>query len=490
MQSLNPDQVKIRAKQLISADEFAWLTEKRWFADKGKPISETHIADFTISELADETVFLTIVDVRFLDGSMSRYFVPLMRGVQGGRDENDLSLVDATTQPVFGRWLAELLLASGSLPVSTAWTVSRVANVSPRLHDRGDVEGRPVGGEQSNSSVRVGNDIVVKVLRRLQPGENPEDEVLRALSPFDHLRVSQYLGGLYWSAVGEEQYTVAIAQSWVPNRGDGWTWALEQLRGMTKGKQVSSHAISALRDLGVRTAELHLGLAKASGEAFGIHVAAADEVSQAQHAFRASLARSRDLVVEAMDSLPTDFREKVPAVLDSLANVEELVSGFAYEEGLGRVRVHGDYHLGQVLRTNDEDWTIIDFEGEPARTLEERRAHSSALRDVAGMLRSFSYARAVAERELSPDAARRDVLREWEQRARRAFVSGYRTTVASRAHDADVPLIPRSDHAFTRVLAAWEADKALYEVAYEARNRPEWIDIPLRALTPGIFDQV
>jgi maltose alpha-D-glucosyltransferase/alpha-amylase len=145
------------------------------------------------------------------------------------------------------------------------------------------------------------------------------------------------------------------------------------------------------------------------------------------------------------------------------------------------------------LRTTDDNWTIIDFEGEPAKSLDERRTRSSPLRDVAGMLRSFSYARAVAEQDLAE--GERDIsmaranLRDWEMQASEAFVNGYRTTLDSLALNSGQPLVPRSDAAFDSALAAWEADKALYEVAYEARNRPGWIGIPLRALVPELFDQ-
>jgi maltose alpha-D-glucosyltransferase/alpha-amylase len=164
-----------------------------------------------------------------------------------------------------------------------------------------------------------------------------------------------------------------------------------------------------------------------------------------------------------------------------------VVAGYAAESGVAYVRVHGDYHLGQTLRTADDDWTIIDFEGEPARPVAERRQRLSALKDVAGMLRSFAYARGFAERSLGaePSAAAKTRLAAWEQGARAAFIAGYRQAVATATH----PLVPAGDAGFARALAAWELDKALYEIAYEARNRPDWIDIPLRGLLPGLIGQ-
>jgi maltose alpha-D-glucosyltransferase/alpha-amylase len=161
--------------------------------------------------------------------------------------------------------------------------------------------------------------------------------------------------------------------------------------------------------------------------------------------------------------------------------VASRAEGLRDEVGLPRIRVHGDFHLGQTLRRPDGDWTVIDFEGEPARPVAERRQKSSPLKDVAGMLRSFAYARHATEKGM-PDLAphHRERLARWEWEARRAFLAEYEAAVAS----APVPLVPGEDAAFTRALAAWELDKALYEIAYEARNRPDWIDLPLRALLP------
>jgi maltose alpha-D-glucosyltransferase/alpha-amylase len=164
-----------------------------------------------------------------------------------------------------------------------------------------------------------------------------------------------------------------------------------------------------------------------------------------------------------------------------------LAEGFRGEAGTWRIRVHGDFHLGQTLRTPEGDWAIIDFEGEPARPIAERRRKTSALKDVAGMLRSFSYARGEAERA----ASARDVsgalrrLGDWETGARRAFLEGYREALAGSAQ----PLAPGDDAAFTRALAAWELDKTLYEIAYEARNRPDWLALPLGGLVAATSAQ-
>jgi maltose alpha-D-glucosyltransferase / alpha-amylase len=170
-----------------------------------------------------------------------------------------------------------------------------------------------------------------------------------------------------------------------------------------------------------------------------------------------------------------------------LRALDERANGYRDELNTRRIRVHGDYHLGQTLRTPDSDWVIIDFEGEPARSLEERRQRASVLKDVAGMLRSFAYARGAAERSAggSTDRAARNRLEVWEIGARRAFLAGYRQALAA----TPLRLVPEEDAAFAQALAAWELDKALYEVAYEARNRPDWLELPLCSLLPGLLDQ-
>jgi trehalose synthase-fused probable maltokinase len=158
------------------------------------------------------------------------------------------------------------------------------------------------------------------------------------------------------------------------------------------------------------------------------------------------------------------------------------VAGYDAELGLPRIRTHGDLHLGQTLRT-DNDWVILDFEGEPARPVEERRERASVLKDVAGMLRSFAYARGASALAIPSEGREmaESRLQAWESAARGAYLAAYRQAVA----DSRTRLVPESEEGFARALRAWELDKALYEVAYEARNRPTWLAIPLAALTPA-----
>jgi maltose alpha-D-glucosyltransferase/alpha-amylase len=177
--------------------------------------------------------------------------------------------------------------------------------------------------------------------------------------------------------------------------------------------------------------------------------------------------------------LDAEDRQRVDRVLATERSLTQVLAGFGEEVGLARIRVHGDYHLGQVLRSVEGGWTIIDFEGEPARPLEERRRKTSPLKDVAGMLRSFAYARGTLTGRTGGSSGGA-LLAEWERAARASFLAAYRTEIAS----SPTPLVPTDDAAFGLALAAWELDKALYEVRYELANRPDWLSIPLATLLP------
>jgi maltokinase len=282
----------------------------------------------------------------------------------------------------------------------------------PRLPDRAEV--RPLGAEQSNSSFLAGGSLVLKVFRRPQDGPHPELEVNRHLAAAGFRHVPPLYG---W--VEHEGRAVALLQGFVPNAGDGWTWTLAHFR--------DPDYLAAVRLLGRVTAEMHAALARMEPPE---PISAAD-------------ARAWTGAVEAaLDAFP-----QLPR-----GGLRARAAGFAELVGSPKVRVHGDYHLGQVLRTADR-FVVLDFEGEPARPTAQRRAKASPLKDVAGMLRSFAYARHAT----GADAG-------WEERARRAFLDGYGGGFDPRA------------------LAALELEKALYELRYELAHRPEWARVPLAYL--------
>lgn len=309
---------------------------------------------------------------------------------------------------------------------------------------------RLLGADQSNTSIVFDERLILKLFRRIDEGPNPDVEVTRALASTGFEAVARPVGE--WQGGGGH---LAVVNEFLMGGVDGFHLALPSLRDLYDARVPPAQAggdfgPDACR-LGAITAEMHIKLA----EAFG--ATPADTASWAAD-MRTQLGRTPEVELDIA---------AVAAVYDQLATVD---AGPA-------IRVHGDFHLGQVMRT-DAGWFVLDFEGEPARPLEERRRPSAALRDVAGMLRSFHYAAAVGLREHG-EPADDEVLAlavEWEQHNRGQFLDGYLSV------DGIDAVLPAAEADRQMVLAAFELDKAIYEVAYEASHRPEWVGIPLSAV--------
>jgi len=311
---------------------------------------------------------------------------------------------------------------------------------------------RPMGVEQSNSSLVFDDRVVLKLFRRLRPGPNPDVEVTSALGEagFENVAVP--------SAVWRSgDLDLAVVQPFLAGGAEGWALALTSLRDFYASESDDpaacggDFAAEATR-LGRMTADMHLALAKAFGSG------PADGRAWAAMAER-QLGRLRPEDADA--AAARRFVERLGQLAD-----------------LGRaIRVHGDFHLAQAVRT-DTGWFVLDFEGEPARPLEERRAPSSPLKDVGGMLRSFNYASQIALLEQDeprrPDMA--PLAERWEHRNREPLLNGYLKQRGIRE------LLPRGQSALATVLAAFELDKAVYEVLYERDHRPDWLPIPLAAI--------
>lgn len=364
--------------------------------------------------------------------------------------------------------------------------------------------------EQSNTSIIFGEAAILKLFRRLSPGQNPEVEITRFLTETAHFQnIPAYLGDLQRKSDGG---TAAVLQAFAANEGDGWTWTLgelgryyEEIAGSPPPASVGSPAamgsttkvspeaqeyaglyLDAAQLLGRRTAELHLALATPAGNA-----AFAPEEYDGE-----GLAMERERIEQQVNgalatlerTLATSEQEMAPGVsqeardlLQQRGSLKELLAGLNGDPAQfgQRIRIHGDYHLGQLLRAKN-DFLIVDFEGEPARLLEERRRKQSPLRDVAGMLRSFSYA---ANSALSKHAQRlpehgsnvRLWAKLWERSISTEFLRGYRETMGMSA------LLPAGEKAdlFLRALLL---EKACYELAYELNNRPSWVHIPLAGI--------
>jgi maltokinase len=409
-----------------------WLAQQRWFAAKTRRIADAVVEDRIPLEGGSVCVVRVVLD----DGATDRYLLAL-----GG----DAADADAFDDAAFCRGLLRLMASGGEVRGERGAVRGQRSRAFPTGLAGHDV--RRLRGEQSNTSVIFDEAVIVKHFRRLTDGENPELEITRFLTEqTTFANTPRLAGALEYVDAGGATATLAVAQELVAGGRDGWEWLLERLA-------TGDAALDALGRLGQRTAELHRALATPTSDpAFGTEPIGRDDVATWTAAVERQVEAARAAV--AGRHLP-DVPAGVAAALSELL-------------GAAKMRHHGDFHLGQTLCLRDgDDFMLIDFEGEPLRSPAERRRRHTPLRDVAGMLRSFAYAAATSLRSGRLGSG-------WESDARAAFVDGYRA--AARG----APFTAASADAFARAVAALELEKAAYEIVYEANNRPEWVEIPVR----------
>jgi len=362
-------------------------------------------------------------------------------------------------------------------------------------------EPRPLGVEQSNVSVSFSDKVILKIYRRLRAGRQPDVEVARFLTEVaNYPNTPSYLGGV--EIAGEEPTTLAAAFACVSNQGDAGSNIVEALTRDLDEAQMRPHAGDILPEpepgegagfgfpltigglLGQRTAELHRAFATPTDDpAFALEPLDADDLRRWSAEAAAEAARVMDRLQAARDELPPEVRDDAAGLIGDRAALMDALraAGGAAASG-SRSRIHGDYHLGQVLIAQ-ADVAIIDFEGEPARSLAERRAKGSPLRDVAGMLRSFDYAAFMALENhrkafgTVDDPARARAI-AWRQRTSGEFLDAYRARAEGAAN------LPESREAADALLRLFLLQKAVYEIGYELGNRPAWVGIPVR----GVLD--
>lgn len=332
--------------------------------------------------------------------------------------------------------------------------------------------------EQSNTSIRIGEHAIMKVIRKLETGAHPELEIARFLAKAGFTATPALLGWVELGAEGgHHSYALSLLQEFVPNRGDGWAWTLQQLqRGMISGDQIALDELAQWLDrLAIQTAALHRAFAAGTDDpAFRPEPVTAEDLTRwaksveemANRALVSTVAAPNEQVRQLAAEI-IEHREDLHSRIRELKNLPH---------NFLKTRHHGDFHLGQVLVAGD-DALILDFEGEPLRPLAERRAKHCVLRDVAGAVRSLSYAAASLGRSLR--AATREqlaALDEWQSRAARTFVTSYFAAAQG------LQSIPSGRSEAEALLNFFLLEKALYEVNYEAANRPDWIAIPLNGV--------
>jgi maltokinase len=440
----------------------AYVVTQRWFGSKSREVAEVEVIESIPLREGNPSLDLDILEVRFQPGTHELYQLPLGRRPDTGEwDQGRICATggdvyyDAMLDPELVIELARLIQSDAEIRTRQGVAVFR--SFAGRL-DLPLQQVRPLGAEQSNSSVVLDERVVFKAFRRLAAGVNPELEMLGFLSEagFPHIAA---LRGYCAHTGGTLDATLAIVQDYVPGSTDGWDLALADLASDEPERFVARAA-----SLGTVTGQMHAALAsRPQDPAFAPAETSVESLSLLQ-------ATVDEEIERIFRDLPQDVEELEP-ILGRGQEVRERLGALTQVGSAGRtIRHHGDYHLGQVLLSSDERWVVLDFEGEPARSAQERRAKRSPLRDVAGMLRSFAYV-ATASKILHDVQAPED----WESAARAAFIERYLAAT-------DQTLLPPGKAGFARLLNVFELEKTVYELRYELDHRPDWVRIPVAGI--------
>jgi maltose alpha-D-glucosyltransferase/alpha-amylase len=488
----------------------AWLEAQRWYAAKGEAGVRLRLGDWALWEAGRASYMFTLIEVEG-GAESARYFAPLTLAWDD-RDEERVKalggaaiakvrqqasvgiMADAFADEAFCRAVVEAIGAGreiagaqGKLRFTPTSAFAAVASE--------DVNLLPVGrpkAQSSNTVVTLGERLFLKGYRRIRPGVNPEFEVGRHLT--EKVRFANCVpvaGAVEYAAADGTLMTLALVQAYVPNQGDGWSHTVEYLERFLENQRASgapgdAHGIylPLMQTLGTRTGELHCALATRTGDAaFDPEPVTEQDFDQWKAGIRAEAEKSLELVAARRGQLTSPARDDAAELLEQRSRLLRRIEHYRLPSGATRkTRFHGDYHLGQVL-LQKLDFIITDFEGEPARSIEQRRAKHSPLKDVAGMLRSFNYARWTALRQALEGHADFERLaplaEDWETRVRRAFLGAYEEAVRGSGLYA-------SFDEMRGLLELFELEKALYELRYELNNRPSWISIPLRTILQEI----
>ena len=451
-------------RDAIAAVLREWVGERRWFPRRPVGLGELSV-DAWVPIPPDGDLVLAVARARYNDGHETTLLLPLLGILAGG----DLGLSDAADH-------AEALKRIAAVLTSGTTTEGEGATLRSVLNDPGqDCSGpaKALGVEQSNTSFLLGDACIAKLFRVFQVGSNPDAELVAFLSDQDFAGVPRSIAVARLATVAGEG-DLASVQSFVPNEGDGWSWALE--RANEAFEKSGDDIVSWLREeratlegasqLGSITGQLHCAFAAAMAPGLAPRSLRPADVEELAQAIVAEAQATADLL-ETRDPVAT-------ASLRELSE-DALIGRIGPPVGL-LTRIHGDYHLGQVLRT-DDGWVIVDFEGEPARPLAERVALQHPLTDVAGMLRSWDYAATTAG-VVHPQ---RDA---WRDAVSSAFLDSYWAEVSGDP----VAFVPRDENLRVEILRLLSLRKALYEVRYELASRPTWVDIPLAAVKAMLME--
>lgn len=480
----------------------SYMRRRRWFREKSQRTATASI--LRISSIGEhlERIHLLVVTVGIDGAEAARYFLPLAcaRGEDAGRIEEEFPrrivtasecddqrcvLYDGVYSDLFRRRFLAIVLSGERLPVDLGGLASHRSRWIDGTEASREYPSRVSQVEQSNTSVVYGERFFLKLFRKIEPGINPDIELTRYLGDVaGYTHVPRYAASLTWEQDGSSS-ALGLLASYVPDARDGWSWVRDQVDryfdAMLRDRAYEgTPVLDRVELIGRRTGELHLALADLPPEPYEEGPVPDEDEWVRRTALEQLLSMTMERIRHRLE------RE------DDIARREPLEEALALEEPVlrrvreltrrpfrgRRIRIHGDYHLGQLLLT-DDDLIIIDLEGEPARSPEDRRRRDSVFRDVAGMMRSFHYA--LSDRFLSRRTERpreapllEPLLPDWYRRTSSVFLEAYRRTVAGS------DLVPDDDG--EALPAVYILEKAIYELGYELDNRPDWISIPIAGI--------
>jgi len=500
----------------------AFLLKQRWFGGKARRIVSTEVAEIIPVGAGQLESVVVVVGVKFSEGAEEHYVLPLVAVSAPAAQSNVTSLLRLSDgEPAHGlvlsnalenaEFLESLLQAisgerifkgeKGELRGHRSGTFAQLYPLSS-----GPLHAKLLSGEQSNSSIVYGDRLILKFFRHIEEGVNPDLEMNAFLTDRAHYHYVPALAGfLEYRTRDGKSSTQAILQAFVPNEGDAWKHTLKSLNrfyglceGASRGTDLSQGQIhkftrerigaylKSIALLGRRTAELHLALASDPDDPAFAPEPFSDE---SQKSFEAAVLQLTSDVTrslrEKIPLLPPSWQAKAQAVAQRQVKiVNRFRASLLQPIRAGRIRIHGDFHLGQVLYTGS-DFVIIDFEGEPARPLSERRIKRSPLQDVAGMLRSFHYAAFApllgSSSDEPVDAQRFERLRfwaeSWNAQVADSFLAEYFGTSGA------APFLPQDPAERSKLLELYVLEKAVYELGYELNNRPDWVGLPLEGIS-------
>ncbi len=510
-----------------------FLTNQRWFRGKAREIRSTEIIDIVSLESSQPETFVLLVRVEYASGSDETYVLPITSVANSTPfppndvsflvarnlkpNDKDVVLVDASGNEAFLLWLLDAIESQTTLLGISGQIRGEHTYIFQKLRSGYGGGFHPVlmKGEQSNTSINYGDRFILKLFRHFEEGINPDLEIGLFLTENSHFRsVARVAGSLFYHHGHREPTTLGILQEFIPNQGDAWRFTMSALSdfwkrvfdyskgpsaelapedsGLPYDQDTPSLAtawigpyLDAIGLLGKRTFELHLALASdLSDPAFAPEPYTPSLHEEFENSAREMTERNFALLRARLRELPDETRNYASDLLGRKEQIlEKLQSTLHIKNGGMRIRIHGDYHLGQILYTGS-DFVVIDFEGEPMRSLSERRIKRSPLQDVASMLRSFHYAAfAQIQAPLGDAALPKDsrTLAPWANIWYNWVTARFLNTYLQNVHSA--VFLPSSRKDISAILKLYLLEKAIYELGYELNNRPAWVAIPLAGIS-------